>query len=76
MRPDLRQQLEINRIDSLGILSEQMVNRRAIGGGVGGCLFRESSGEWLEGRALAGMLAVLEPDPTLLSPRAICRLMQ
>ena len=45
MRPDLRQQLEINRIDSLGILSVQMVNCRAIGGGVGGCLARGNRGE-------------------------------
>jgi hypothetical protein len=33
MRPDLGQQLEINRVDSLGMLSEQTVNRRAIGRG-------------------------------------------
>src|SRR5580704_10599416 len=33
MRPDLGEQLEINAIDRFGILPEEIVNRRAIGGG-------------------------------------------
>jgi hypothetical protein len=45
IRPELRQRLEINRIDNWGILFEQMVNHRAIGGVVGGRLARGTHGE-------------------------------
>jgi hypothetical protein len=36
MRPYLREQFEVNSIDSFGILSEQTVNRRTVGHGGSG----------------------------------------
>jgi len=45
MRPDLGEQLEINAIDRFGILPEEIVNRRAIGGGADASLATGASGE-------------------------------
>lgn len=45
MRPDLGEQLEINAIDRFGILPEQVVNRRAIGGGAEASLATDASGK-------------------------------
>jgi hypothetical protein len=45
MRPDLGEQLEINAIDRFCILPEEIVNRRAIGGGADASLASGARGK-------------------------------
>ena len=45
MRPDVGEQLEINAIDRFGILPEEIVNRRAIGGGADASLASGARGK-------------------------------
>ena len=45
MRPDLRDQLGVNRIDRFGILPEKLMDRHAVGGGADASLTEGPSGK-------------------------------
>src|SRR5690348_7741370 len=62
MRPDLGEQLEINAIDRFGILPDEIVNRRAIGGGADACLATGKGGKEKSDNSSEGSAAHKSPS--------------